>query len=738
MAFVSLAIIVLVAFASPFIASAIPGKPVPETVFLLVLGAVLGPHMLGVIHVDAEVSLVSELGLAFLFLLAGFEIDPKNITGVEGRYGMATWVVTFGIAWLAVRFTPWFSVSHFDGIAVTLALTSTALGTLVPIMRERSLTGTRVGDSILAYGTWGELGPVLAMSVLLSARTGIQTLVILGLFAVVCVLLAVVPSRSKRVGSRFFAFVEERADTTSQTFVRLTVLILVTLVAFSAIFDLDIVLGSFAAGFVLRYIIPEGNHTLETKLDGLAYGFLIPVFFTVSGAKIDLTAVASRPGLLVGFIVALLIIRAVPILVSMSICPETRDVSAYGRITVALYCTTALPIIVAVNKIDKQGANPDRVLQQLTEYELVPEEWGGQTIVCNISAKFGQGIDNLLEMVLLTAEMADLKANPNRKAHGTVIEAKLDKGRGPVATLLVQNGTLHAGDTVIAGTSVGRVRAMTNDDGKKIESAGPSVPVEIIGLAEVPGAGDIFDAVDDEKMARELVEQRKDKEKEERNKLFHKVTLDNLFDSIQQGEMKELNIIVKADVQGSVEAVRSSLEKLTNDEVRVRVIHGAVGAINESDVMLAAASGAIIVGFNVRPDRTATDSAAQQGVDMRMYRVIYDAIEEMEQAMKGMLEPKFKEVVLGHAEVRQVFKITGAGAVAGCYVQDGKIQRNAEVRVVRDGIVFHEGHLNTLKRFKDDVKEVATSYECGMSIENYNDIKEGDIIECFVMEEVKQ
>jgi len=406
------------------------------------------------------------------------------------------------------------------------------------------------------------------------------------------------------------------------------------------------------------------------------------------------------------------------------IMPQTIEAINHAK-------AAGVPIIVAVNKIDKPAANPDRVLQQLTEYELVPEEWGGDTIVCNISAKFGQGIDNLLEMVLLTAEMADLKANPNRKAHGTVIEAKLDKGRGPV-------GTLHAGDTVIAGTSVGRVRAMTNDDGKKIESAGPSVPVEIIGLAEVPGAGDIFDAVDDEKMARELVEQRKDKEKEERNKLFHKVTLDNLFDSIQQGEMKELNIIVKADVQGSVEAVRSSLEKLSNDEVRVRVIHGAVGAINESDVMLAAASGAIIVGFNVRPDRTATDSAAQQGVDMRMYRVIYDAIEEMEQAMKGMLEPKFKEVVLGHAEVRQVFKITGAGAVAGCYVQDGKIQRNAEVRVVRDGIVFHEGHLNTLKRFKDDVKEVAAAYECGMSIENYNDIKEGDIIECFVMEEVKQ
>ena len=396
-----------------------------------------------------------------------------------------------------------------------------------------------------------------------------------------------------------------------------------------------------------------------------------------------------------------------------------------------------VPIIVAVNKMDKPAANPDRVLQQLTEYEIIPEEWGGDTIVCNISAKFGQGIENLLEMVLLTAEVADLKANPNRRAHGTVIEAKLDKGRGPVATLLVQNGTLHAGDTVIAGTAVGRVRAMTNDDGKKIQDAGPSVPVEIIGLAEVPGAGDIFDAVDDEKMARELVEQRKDKEKEERNKLFHKVTLDNLFDSIQQGEMKELNIIVKADVQGSVEAIRASLEKLSNEEVRVKVIHGAVGAINESDVMLASASGAIIVGFNVRPDRTATDSAAQQGVDMRMYRVIYDAIEEMEQAMKGMLEPKFKEVVLGHAEVRQVFKITGAGAVAGCYVQDGKIQRNAEVRVVRDGIVFHEGHLNTLKRFKDDVKEVASGYECGMSIENYNDIKENDVIECFVMEEVK-
>ncbi len=397
-----------------------------------------------------------------------------------------------------------------------------------------------------------------------------------------------------------------------------------------------------------------------------------------------------------------------------------------------------VPIIVAVNKMDKESANPDRVLQQLTEYELVPEEWGGETIVCNISAKFGQGIENLLEMVLLTAEVADLKANPNRQAKGTVIEAKLDKGRGPVATILVQNGTLRTGDVVVAGTAVGRVRAMTDDDGKKIQTAGPSVPVEIIGLGEVPGAGDIFYAVDDERMARELVEQRKQKEKDERNKNFHKVTLDNLFASIQEGEMKELGIIVKADVQGSAEALRASLEKLSNEEVRVRVIHSAVGAINESDVMLAAASGAIIVGFNVRPDRAAADSAAAQGVDMRMYRIIYDCIEEMEQAMKGMLAPKFREAILGHAEVRTTFRVSGVGTIAGCYVQDGKIQRAAQVRIVRDGIVIHEGVLSSLKRFKDDVKEVASGYECGCGFENFNDIKEGDVFEAFVMEEIKQ
>ena len=396
-----------------------------------------------------------------------------------------------------------------------------------------------------------------------------------------------------------------------------------------------------------------------------------------------------------------------------------------------------IPIIVAVNKIDKENADPDRVLQQLTEHGLVPEEWGGETIVCKISAKQGIGIENLLEMVLLTADMQELKANPNRQAKGAVIEAKLDRGRGPVATVLVQNGTLHTGDTVIAGKAVGRVRVMTDERGRKLENAGPSVPVEIIGLGEVPDAGDIFYAVDNERMARELVEQRKEKEKEERNKAMQKVTLENLFDTIQQGNMKELNIIIKADVMGSGATVRSSLLKLSNEEVRVNVIHGAVGAINESDVMLAAASNAIIVGFNVRPERVAADSAHDQDVEIRLYRVIYDCIEEMEQAMKGMLDPKFKEVVVGHAEIRQTFKVSGIGTIAGAYVQDGKIVRSCEVRIVRDGIVIHEGHLNSLKRFKDDAKEVTAGYECGMGIENYNDLKEGDIIESFVMEQIK-
>ena len=397
-----------------------------------------------------------------------------------------------------------------------------------------------------------------------------------------------------------------------------------------------------------------------------------------------------------------------------------------------------VPIIVAVNKIDKEGANPDRVLQQLTEYELVPEEWGGDTIVCNISAKEHIGIENLLEMVLLTADLQELKANPDRRAKGTVIEAKLDKGRGPVATVLVQNGTLHAGDIVIAGKTVGRVRAMTDDRGRKLEAAGPSMPVEIIGLSEVPDAGDLFYAVEDERMARTLAEQRKTAEKDERAKQQEKITLENLFSHIKEGEMKDFNIIVKADVQGSAEAVSASLQKLSNEEVRVRVIHSGVGGINESDVMLAAASGAIIVGFNVRPEPAAADSASRQDVQIRTYRVIYDCIEEIESAMKGMLAPKFQEVVIGHAEVRQTFRVSGVGTIAGCYVQDGKMQRAAQVRIVRDNIVIHEGVLSSLKRFKDDVREVASGYECGMSFEKYNDIKEGDTVEAFVMEEIKR
>ena len=375
---------------------------------------------------------------------------------------------------------------------------------------------------------------------------------------------------------------------------------------------------------------------------------------------------------------------------------------------------------------------------KLTEYELVPEEWGGSTIICPVSAKRGDGIENLLEMVLLTADMLALRANPNRLAKGTVIEAKLDRGRGPVATILVQNGTLKMGDIVIAGTAVGRVRAMQDDRGRKLETAGPSVPVEITGLASVPAAGDLFHAVEDERMARDLAERRISEEKDERAQAQSKVTLENLFSRISEGNVKDLNIIVKADVQGTAEALKASIEKLSCDEVRVRVIHSGVGGVNDSDVMLASASNAIIVGFNVRPEAGAAESAARAEVDMRMYRVIYDCIGEIEQAMKGMLAPKFREVQLGRAEIRQVFKVTGVGTIAGCYVLDGKVQRAAQVRIVRDSIVIHEGVLSTLKRFKDDAKEVASGYECGMSFEKYNDIKEGDIVEAFIMEEVKQ
>ena len=395
-----------------------------------------------------------------------------------------------------------------------------------------------------------------------------------------------------------------------------------------------------------------------------------------------------------------------------------------------------IPIVVAINKMDVHGANPERIKQQLTEYDLVPEEWGGETIVCPISAKTGQGIDALLENLVLLAEVQELKANPNRAAKGTVIEARLDKGRGPIMTVLVQNGTLRQGDIIIAGTAVGRVRTMLNDKGERVTEAGPSIPVEIAGMSEVPGAGDVFNSVKDERMARMLAEQRKEEQKNAGSGL-KKVSLEDLFAQIQEGELKELPIIVKADVQGSAEAVKTSLEKLTNDEVRVKVIHSAVGAINESDVMLATTSGAIIVGFNVRPDAAAKDSAARNHVDMRMYRVIYDCINEIEDAMKGMLAPKFRENVIGHAEVRETYKVSKVGTVCGCYVQDGKIQRGCSVRVLRDNVVVHEGELASLRRFKDDVREVASGYECGMQVEKFNDVKIGDVIECFVMEEIK-
>ena len=449
-----------------------------------------------------------------------------------------------------------------------------------------------------------------------------------------------------------------------------------------------------------------------------------PITFLDTPGHEAFTAMRARGAMITD--IAILVVAA-----DDGIMPQTVESINHAK-------AAEIPIIVAINKMDKPEANPERVKQQLTEYGLVSEEWGGDTICCPISAKTGMGVDNLLEMVVLTAEMRELKANPNRSAHGAVIEARLDKGRGPVATLLVQNGTLHQGDIIIAGTSVGRVRAMVNDKGQRITEAGPSVPVEITGLSEAPSAGATFNAVADEKLARELVEQRKAEEKAKANAPVTKVSLEDLFSQIQAGEMKNLNLIVKADVQGSVEAVKSSLEKLSNDEVRVRVIHGGVGAINESDVMLASTSQAIIVGFNVRPDAAARDSAARANVDMRMYRVIYDAINEVEAAMKGMLAPKFREVLLGHAEVRQTYKVSGVGTVAGCYVLDGKLQRkDCQVRLVRDGIVIHEGVLASLQRFKDSVKEVVAGYECGLSIEKFNDIKEGDVVEAFTMEQIQ-
>ena len=434
------------------------------------------------------------------------------------------------------------------------------------------------------------------------------------------------------------------------------------------------------------------------------------------------TAMRARGALVTD--IAILVVAA-----DDGIMPQTIEAINHAK-------AAQVSIIVAINKIDKEGANPDRVRQELTEHGLVPEEWGGDTICVEVSAKQKLNIDKLLEMVLLVAEMKELKANPNRLGKGTVIEAQLDKGRGPVATLLVQNGTLKTGDIVVAGTAVGRVRAMNDDKGKAIKKAGPSIPVEILGLSEVPDGGDVFYVVEDERKAREVVEARKFKAKQEAQKATQAVSLDNLFEQIEAGKTKDLNIIVKADVQGSVEAVRQSLERIANEEVKVNVIHGAVGAVTESDVMLATASNAIIVGFNVRPTPGATVSADASDVDIRLYRVIYDAIEDIEAAMKGMLAPKFQEQITGHIEIRTTFRVSGVGTIGGAYVTDGKVHRNSLVRVVRDGIVIHEGELGSLKRFKDDVKEVASGYECGVSIEKFNDIKEGDIIEAYIMEQI--
>ena len=412
------------------------------------------------------------------------------------------------------------------------------------------------------------------------------------------------------------------------------------------------------------------------------------------------------------------------------IMPQTVEAINHAK-------AAGVSIIVAINKMDKVGANPDRVKEQLTEYELVPEEWGGDTPCMPVSAHTKEGMNDLLEMIILTADMMELKANPDRAAKGTVIEARLDKGMGPIATVLVQNGTLKAGDIIVAGATVGRVRSMMDDKGRRVQEAGPSVPVEITGLGDVPVGGDIFNAVSDERLARELVEQRLTEQKEEAFRAQTKVTLDNLFEQMKEGDMKELKIIVKADVQGSVEAVRQSLEKLSNEEVRVHIIHGAVGAVNESDVMLANASNAIIVGFNVRPDPVAEENAKRDGVDMRLYRIIYDCIEEIESAMKGMLAPKYREVALGRAECRETYKISNVGIVIGGHVTAGKITRSALVRVVRDGIIVADDKVASLRRFKDDVKEVADGYDCGITLEKFADIKQGDILEAYEMEEYR-
>ena len=511
--------------------------------------------------------------------------------------------------------------------------------------------------------------------------------------------------------------IDDRADTAEELLPRAPVVVVMGHVDHGKTSLLDYIrhanVASGEAGGITQHI---GAYTVEVNGS--------PVTFLDTPGHEAFTSMRARGAMVTD--IAILVVAA-----DDGIMPQTIESINHAK-------AAGIPIIVAINKMDIPGASPDRIKQQLTEYDIVPEEWGGDTIVCPISAKTGMGIEDLLENLVVLAEVQELKANPNRAAKGTVIEARLDKGRGPIMTVLVQNGTLRTGDIIIAGTAVGRVRTMTNDKGRRVAEAGPSIPVEITGMSEVPGAGDVFNAVSDERMARELVAQRKDQLKNQTLGVAKKVTLDDLFAQIKQGDLKNFNIIVKADVQGSAEAVKSSLEKLSNEEVRVKVIHSAVGAISESDVMLAATSGAVIVGFNVRPDNAARDNAARSGVDIRMYRVIYDCIEEIEAAMKGMLSPKFRESVIGHAEVRETYKVSKVGTVCGCYVLDGKIQRGCSVRVLRDNIVIHEGELASLRRFKDDVREVSESYECGMQIEKFNDVKIGDVIECFIMEQIKQ
>jgi translation initiation factor IF-2 len=448
-----------------------------------------------------------------------------------------------------------------------------------------------------------------------------------------------------------------------------------------------------------------------------------PITFLDTPGHEAFTAMRARGAMITD--IAILVVAA-----DDGIMPQTVESINHAK-------AAKIPIVVAINKMDVKGANPDRIKQQLTEYDLVSEEWGGDTIICPISAKTGEGIDELLENLVLVAEMQELKANPNRAGKGAVIEARLDKGRGPITTVLVQNGTLRKGDLIIAGTAVGRVRTMVNDKGENITEAGPSMPAEISGLSEVPSAGDTFNVVADEHMAKELVEQRKTEAKDALSGSSKKITLENLFSQIQAGEMKTLNIIVKADVQGSVEAVRTSLEKLSNEEAKVSIIHAGVGAINESDVMLASTSNAIIVGFNVRPDNVAKEEASRQKVDIRLYRVIYDCINEIKAALNGMLSPTLQEAILGHAEVRELWKVSKVGTIEGCYVTDGKIQRGSKARVLRDNIVIYEGELASLRRFKDDVKEVQSGYECGMQIDKFNDVHIGDIIESFVIQEVR-